>query len=550
MPRPSLPSDNLLISPPPSSSSDLMTTSMDWSEGTPVITNPASMIFKPNDTPTIISSEAAAGVSKTRWSKSYSVSRTSTRTRKPASRNSGEVSYTEFLSPFPITSESCTSSVPTEAPSTAEDQATHVPVPTTLTSIKLPSTYISGAKSINFPTQGPISEGHVDFSQTVSGLPTLQPTTGDALEPSQPIVVGPWASWNSGQKAILLFSSIGLPAILIASGFVLWLRMSKPHRGLDKVDHEEKNGGGNNNEDYSDGGGAVCREVENEGKRHTEVIEGLRRVSSSSPLSRRGLEKETVQDSGFAYHHEIHGHISNAATREISNNDQARSIGRSLSPTPSDRRNSTSSSLSEDTQGSIDERELGSSRKSFETSVDRVDQGFSSGSCAEDLTIGETSHNSYSLITGLSSFDKSLRPKSANSVEEKQLEALSLAQTTLMSPAFSISSNSRRLIRSFSSFETPQFPELGAETPTHISVQVLPDDNDNQAGTSDATIHARDEISNTSRSYGRGVPVRIVHGHSAHGETVCAVLAEEEGYVRECWQGNAALEEPSYNKGI
>lgn len=525
---------------------------MDWSEAAPVITNTASMISEPNNTPTIIPSEAATGVSKTAWSKSHSATRASTRTRKPASRNSGEVSYTESLSTFPIPSESCTSSILTGAPSTAEDQATHVPVLTTLTSIKFPSTYISGAKSTNSPTQGPVSEGHVGFSQTVSGLPTPQPTMGDALEPSQP-VVGPWASWNSGQKAILLFCSIGLPAILIALGFVLWLRMNKPHRGLDTVDHEEKNGGGNNNEDYSDGGGAVCREVENEGERHTEVIEamacGLRRVSSSSSLSRRGLEKETIRDFGFTCHHEIHGHISNAATRKISNNDQARSIGRSLSPSPSDRRNSISLSLSEDAQGSIDERELRSSKQSFETSVDRVEQGFSSGSCAEDLAIEETSHNSYSLITGLSSFDKSLRSKSTDSVEEKQLETPPLAQTTLMSPAFSISSNPRRLIRSFSSFETPQFSELGAETPTDISVQVLPDDNDNQAGTSDAEIHARDELSNTSGSYGRGVPISIVHGHSAYGETVCAVPAEEGGYVRECWQGNAALEEPSHNEG-
>ncbi|KAH0603363.1 uncharacterized protein H6S33_007685 [Morchella sextelata] len=290
--------------------------------------------------------------------------------------------------------------------------------------------------------------------------------------------------------------------------------MSKPHRGSDRVDHEEKNGRGNNVEDYSDGGGDVYREVENEGERYTEVIEemtgSLRRASSFSSLSRRGLEKEIIRDSGFAYDHEIHGHISNAATRKISNSDQASSIGRSPSPSTSDRRNSTSSSL-----------------QSFETSIDKVEQGFSSGSCAEDLTIEETSHNSYSLITGLSSFDKSLRSESANSVGEKQLETSSVAQTTLMSPAFSISSNSRRLIRSFSSFETPQFPELGAETPTDISVQVLPDDNENRAGTGDAEIHARDELSGASRSYGRGVPVSIVHRHSAHGETVCAVPAEE-----------------------
>jgi hypothetical protein len=532
MPRPFLPSDNFSISPLPSPSSDLTATSMDWSEGAPVITNPASMISEPNDTPTIISSEAATGVLKTRWSKSHSVTRISTRTRKPASRNSGEVSYTESLSTFPIPSESCTSSVPTEAPSTTGDQATHVPVLTTLTSIKFPSTYISGVKGITFPTQGPVSEGLVGFSQTVLGLPTPQPTTGDTLEPSRPIVVGPWASWNSGQKAALLLGSIGLPAILIALGFVLWLRMSKPHRGSDRVDHEEKNGRGNNVEDYSDGGGDVYREVENEGERYTEVIEemtgSLRRVSSFSSLSRRGLEKEIIRDSGFAYDHEIHGHISNAATRKISNSDQASSIGRSPSPSTSDRRNSTSSSLSEDVQGSIDERELRSSRQSFETSIDKVEQGFSSGSCAEDLTIEETSHNSYSLITGLSSFDKSLRSESANSVGEKQLETSSVAQTTLMSPAFSISSNSRRLIRSFSSFETPQFPELGAETPTDISVQVLPDDNENRAGTGDAEIHARDELSGASRSYGRGVPVSIVHRHSAHGETVCAVPAEGE----------------------
>ncbi|KAI5838270.1 hypothetical protein DFP73DRAFT_600072 [Morchella snyderi] len=526
--------------------------SMDWSEGAQVVTNPASMISGPNDTPTTISSELATGVSKTGWSKSYSITRTSTRTRNPVSRNSGEAPHSESSSTFHIPSESCTLSVPTEALSTTGDQALHFPVLTTLTSIKFPPTYISGIRGIILPTERPLSEGLVGFSQTVSGLPTPQRTVGAALKLSQPI--GLWASWNSGQKAAFLFGSIGLPVILILLGFVLWLRMSRPHRESDRVDHEENVGAGNNGSDYSDCGGDAHREIENKDQRHMEAAEeeemasGLRRVSSFSSLSKRGLEKEIIRDSGFAYDHEIHGHISNAATRRISNNDQAKSIGRSSSHSPSDRRDSTSSSLSDDIQGSIDKRELRSLKQSFDTSIDKVEQVFSSGSCA-GLAIEETSDNAYSLVAGPSSSDMSLRSEPANLVDEKQLDTSSVAQTTLMSPDFSMSSNSLRLIRSFISFETPQFPELGAETPTDISVQVLPDDNDNRAGTSNAGIHARDELANTSRSHGRGVPVSIVYSHSAHVKTVYAVAAEEGGDGRECWQRNTALEGPRHNYG-